>query len=395
MTDSESDPAAPSGRDMDQPYEGPTSGAGIGAHGPTAEGGLRAAMGFAEMIVDTVRDGLLVLDLDLCVEAANESFYRMFGTDRDATEGRPVYELDGGVWDRPELRVLLERVLPERHVFEDFEVEHGEGEGRRVFHLNGRRLDHHQMILLSAADVTERVLAREALDRAHRDLEQRVLDRTRQVRALAARLAIAEQQERERIALVLHDDLQQHLYGASIALSLLSRTGLTEEQDVFFGRVRRSLEQGTTLARSLAADLSPSVLDSANVGDVVRWLADRKRELYGLKVTVEGDAAVPDRQTRFLVYTLARELLFTVAKHAGTDRARVVIGEADGHVVVRVEDEGAGFDAAAFTAGGDGGGFGLASVRERLEAVGGQFDVASAPGEGTRVTLTVPSGPGA
>jgi PAS domain S-box-containing protein len=393
VADPETDPSAPSGRDMDQPYDGPEGGHGIAVPGRTADEGLRAAMEFAEMIVDTVRDGLLVLDLDLRVQAANESFYRLFGATRDETEGRLVYELDGGVWDRPELRVLLERVLPERHVFEDFEVEHGEGDARRVFHLNGRQLDHHGMVLLAVADVTERVLAREALEQAHQDLEQRVLDRTRQVRALAARLAIAEQQERERIALVLHDDLQQHLFGASIALALLSRSGLTEDQNVFLGRVRRAVEQGTTLARSLAADLSPSVLDSEKTGDVVRWLADRKREMYGLEVTVEGDATVADRPVRFLLYNLVRELLFNVAKHSGADRARVVIGEADGHVVVRVEDEGSGFDVGTLDEG-TARGFGLPSVRKRLEAVGGRLDVSSAPGEGTRVTLTVPHAPG-
>jgi PAS domain S-box-containing protein len=348
-------------------------------------------MGFAEMIIDTVRDGLLVLDLDLRVQAANESFYRMFGANRAATEGRLVFDLDGGVWDRPEFRVLLERVLPEQHVFDDFEVERGEGEARRVFHFNGRRLDHHEMVLLSATDVNERVLAREALELVHQEMERRVHDRTRQVQVLAAKLAVAEQEERDRIALVLHDDLQQHLFGASIALSLLFRTGLTEEQETLFGRVSGAVEQGTALARSLAAELSPSVLDSASASDIVRWLAERKRKMYGLDVTVEGDAAVSDRPTRFLVYNLVRELLFNVAKHAGTDRAHIVIEETDGQVVVRVEDEGAGFDASVFNEGGNNRGFGLASVRERLEAVGGRLDVSSAPGGGTRVTLTVPS----
>lgn len=393
-TDPETD-AAPSGRDMDQPYDSPEDGPGIAAHGRTADAGLRAAMGFAEMIVDTVREGLLVLDLDLRVQAANESFYRLFGATRAETEGRLVYELGGGAWDGPELRDLLERVLPERQAFEDFEVEHREGEARRVFHLNGRRLDHHQMVLLVFSDVTERVLARDALDLSHQELERRVRDRTRQVRVLAAKLAVAEQEERERIALVLHDDLQQHLFGASIALSLLARTSLTEEQQTLFGRVGRAVEQGTALARSLAAELSPSVIDSENAGDVVRWLAERKREIYGLTVTVEGDAAVPDRPSRFLIYNLVRELLFNVAKHAETGRARVVLSEADGHVVVQVEDDGAGFDAGPFVAGGDNGGFGLASVRERLEAVGGRLGVVSVPGEGTRVTLTVPTGLGA
>ena len=77
-----------------------------------------------------------------------------------------------------------------------------------------------------------------------------------------------------------------------------------------------------------------------------------------------------------------------MSKHAGTGEARVVLAEAGGDVVVCVEDDGAGFDASALGEAGDG--FGLASVRERVEAVGGRFGVESAPGNGTRVTLAVP-----
>ncbi|HEX9950496.1 MAG TPA: sensor histidine kinase [Rubricoccaceae bacterium] len=389
--------AATTGREMIQPYDGPRKGPGIAAHGPTPNAGLRAAMGFAEMIVDTVRDGLLVLDLDLRVQAANESFYRMFEAERAATEGQLVFDLDGGVWDRPEFRVLLERVLPEQHVFDDFEVERGEGEARRVFHLNGRRLNHHEMVLLSVADVTERVLDREALDRAHREvektnrnLERRVDSRTRQVRVLASKLAVAEQEERRRLALVLHDDLQQHLFGATFTLELLAREDSSVARTELLDRTRRALNDGITMARSLAAELSPSVLDADGLGDVLRWLAERKRNLYGLDVEVEGDATVADRPVRLLLYNVVREALFNVAKHAGTERARVVLEESDGRIVVRVEDEGAGFDPATLAAGGDTDGFGLPSVRERIEAIGGSLDVTSAAGKGTRITLTVP-----
>ena len=384
--------AGSDGREMLQPYDGPMEGPGIAAHGTTADGGRRAAMGFAEMIADTVRVG----PLNLRVQAASESFCCMFDASRAAVEGRLVYHLDGGVWNRPELMALLERVLPESHVFDEFEVEVGEGEGRRVFDLNGRRLNHHQMVLLAVADVTERVLAREALEQAHEAVEEAVrgLERrveARQVRTLAAKLADAGQEERRRLALVLHDDLQQHLFGATCSLELLARATSPDDRDRFLDRTRRALTGSIAMARSLAAELSPSVLDADGLGGIVRWLAGRKRELFGL--TVEGDAAVPDHRLRILLYNVVREALFNVAKDAGTERAQVVLEEADGHIVVRVEDEGRGVDARSLSAGGDAGGFGLPSVRERLEAVGGRLDVASAVGEGTHVTLTVPQEP--
>jgi signal transduction histidine kinase len=99
---------------------------------------------------------------------------------------------------------------------------------------------------------------------------------------------------------------------------------------------------------------------------------------------------VADADLRVLLYQLLRELLFNVIKHAGTGRARLT-AERDGeHVRVVVEDEGTGFDPAELEEP-QADGLGLPSVRERLELVGGQLDVASAPGQGTRVSITVPT----
>jgi PAS domain S-box-containing protein len=125
---------------------------------------VRAAKEFAESIVDTIREPLLVLTPDLKVRSANDSFYRDFQVNREATENRPLYELGNGQWDIPELRRLLEDVLPHDKQFSDFEVEHEfVGIGRRTMVLNGRRLDHVQLILLAIEDITERKRAEEAL----------------------------------------------------------------------------------------------------------------------------------------------------------------------------------------------------------------------------------------
>jgi PAS domain S-box-containing protein len=112
---------------------------------------------YAEMIVDASRDALLILDWNLRVRTANETFYKQFQVDPAETEGRLVYELGNGQWDIPVLRELLERVLPDNNAFDDFQVEHNfENVGHRVMMLNGRRIDHMQLILLAIEDITER-----------------------------------------------------------------------------------------------------------------------------------------------------------------------------------------------------------------------------------------------
>lgn len=112
---------------------------------------------FADKLIDSVREGLLILGWDLQVHSANKSFYEMFQVAPEDTEGREIYDLGNGQWDIPELRDLLGKILPEKSAFDDFEVEHDfQGIGRRTMLLNARKLDHLDLIILAIRDVTER-----------------------------------------------------------------------------------------------------------------------------------------------------------------------------------------------------------------------------------------------
>src|ERR1700681_1620421 len=121
----------------------------------------------AQAIVDTVREPLLVLDKDLRVLAASRSFYQTFKVARTDTQGKLLYALGDGQWDIPGLRLLLEKIVPERGVMEDYEVEHKFPDiGQRTMLLNARKVFYeggsHTTILLGIEDITERrVLERE------------------------------------------------------------------------------------------------------------------------------------------------------------------------------------------------------------------------------------------
>ncbi len=105
--------------------------------------GIRLAREYADNIIDTVRESLLILGEDLKVLSANRSFYKMFNTVSEQTVGRFVYELDGRKWEIPQLRVLLEQIIPQRNVFEDFEVEYDFADaGRKQLILNARQIFH-------------------------------------------------------------------------------------------------------------------------------------------------------------------------------------------------------------------------------------------------------------
>ena len=125
---------------------------------------------YAQNIVDTVREPLLILDATLRVQSANRAFYQTFHVTPGETEGHLIYELGNGQWDIPDLRRLLEDIVPKSSVFDDFELEHTfPAIGRRVMLLNARKLkagQHGELLVLAMGDVTERKQAEEALLKA-------------------------------------------------------------------------------------------------------------------------------------------------------------------------------------------------------------------------------------
>lgn len=117
---------------------------------------LEGERDFAEKLIDSIRESILVLGWDLRVRYANQSFYDHFIVSKKETEGVFVWELGNGQWNIAELRTLLERILPEQNSFDDYEIEHEfETIGRRTMVLNARRLHHIDLILLAIRDITE------------------------------------------------------------------------------------------------------------------------------------------------------------------------------------------------------------------------------------------------
>src|SRR3954471_16245637 len=137
---------------------------------------LRRERDYAESVIDTVHEPLLVLDRHLRVENASRSFYDTFGVTDHATIGQFLYDLGNGEWNIPTLRHLLESVLPQQSTFRDFEVTHDfPSLGRRVMLLNGRTLgpptDDTQRVLLAIEDVTERKRIQDDLLRSNEELQ--------------------------------------------------------------------------------------------------------------------------------------------------------------------------------------------------------------------------------
>ncbi len=169
-----------------------------------AEQEAHYAREYAESIVETVHEPLMVLDGQLRVVSANRSFYSTFRVKPARVQGRLLYDLGNRQWDIPALHRLLEGVLLERSTFENFEVEHDfERIGPRIMLLNARRLEQAEhkesMVLLAIEDITERKKAEEKLQAAHQQLkasEQQLRATNQQLRASEQQLQASNQQLR-------------------------------------------------------------------------------------------------------------------------------------------------------------------------------------------------------
>jgi signal transduction histidine kinase len=233
------------------------------------------------------------------------------------------------------------------------------------------------------------------IDRLNERLEQRlaectvqVKEKTVQLRAMASKLAQVEQHEREQLAAILHDNLQQLLVAVRLQISIVKPLFLPLNERKALLRADEIIRRAIVDSRTLTADLSPPILHGAGLGAALQWLAGRMNELHGFTVNliIDHHAEPQTKGLRILLFETVRELLFNSCKHSGCDGARVEItGEKGSWVRVVVEDMGKGFDPEAMSASmASGEKVGLFRIQQRLEGVGARLALTSEPGTGMR-----------
>jgi PAS domain S-box-containing protein len=351
-----------------------------------AEQATIAAWRFAESITDTIQESLLVLDEDLRVVSANQTFYRTFGLAREEIEGRLIYELGNHQWDIPELRKLLEDILPHSSSFESYEVEHDfEHIGRRTMLLNARQIyrqsQQTQMILLAIVDITLR-----------KEQERKIQEHQRELATLTEELLLTEERERRRLALLLHDSIGQSLAFSKREIGVLQKSTRDEVRQAL-EYVKEQIDDAIRQTRSLTFELSPTTLHTFGLEAAVEELAEQYAQRGGFQCRFEAteEDKPLSEQIKALLYRASRELLTNISKHAQASNVFIRIDRVDESIRIVIKDDGKGFDVARLEQViHQQQGFGLFSIRERLTHVGGTFAIESAPGKGTKVTLVAP-----
>jgi PAS domain S-box-containing protein len=256
--------------------------------------------------------------------------------------------------------------------------------------------------IASIIDITDHKLAEHTLKRSAEELEQQVAERTaalsrsqERLRALSHQLTRTEHQERRRIAGELHDYLAQLLVAAHLKLAQDTRPAETKQDRTLVKDLERILDEALTYTRLLVAKLSPPVLYHLGLPAALQWLAQQMEE-HQLIIETAFDLPpelpkLPD-DVAAILFQSVRELLFNVVKHAGSPHVRIALRTtADQDLVIVVSDQGQGFDADQLDqASTSTTSFGLFSIKERMEALGGSVQIDTRMGQGTSVTLVCP-----
>jgi PAS domain S-box-containing protein len=258
-----------------------------------------------------------------------------------------------------------------------------------------------ELIAGTTRDITERKQTEQALKDLTKNLETRVAERTavaeeraRQLQQLALELSNAEDKERKQIALTLHDDLQQHLSALRFNLyTLLPEEMIDDEIKQRMQQYENLINQAIQKCRSLSHDLSPPVLHQSGLFAALDWLANEMKAKHGQQVTLKlsSDAESDSPALASILFRSVRELLFNALKHSGTATAIIEAGVEGDFIRISVKDHGKGCDVEEVKSrSGDTPGFGLFNIEERINFLGGRFEIDSIPGNGCCATLRVP-----
>ncbi|MBX2998884.1 MAG: PAS domain-containing protein [Caldilineaceae bacterium] len=338
---------------------------------------LQVAKEYAEAIVETISEPLVVLDANLYIQSVNAAFYQTFLARPAETVGQRIFDIGNGQWQIPPLRSLLEDVLVRDHYFESFLVEHDFAQiGRRVMLLSARRIDHVDLILLAIQDITEL---------AHKQA---------QLAEMRQRLIQSQETERRAIARDLHDGPMQELSALTFELTSVSQ-GVTEEAQqaqiatiaAKIGRVIGHLRGVSTMLRP------PAVVEFGLASAVGQQVRSMQLDQPALTIQTEIAQEIPQlsEESTLALYRILQQALYNIERHANARHVWVRLWHDREQLVLEVEDDGQGFtvpehliDLARRRH------LGIVGMSERAEAIGGQMEIKSAPGQGTLVRVTAP-----
>lgn len=227
----------------------------------------------------------------------------------------------------------------------------------------------------------------------HKHAQEKFINYQTQLKRLSSKLSLTEEQERRHISEELHDRIGQALTVIKMKLENIQETQAYTDTNGILRETRELLDKAIQDTRTLTFELSPPVLFELGFEPAVEWLTDQFKKQHNIAIDFVGCGLTKmvEDDVSFFLFKSVRELLFNVIKHARAHKIKVTLLKKDNKISIDIDDDGIGFDFSnsQFTVDKLSG-FGLFSIRERMEHFGGNFAIKSKPGQGACVTLTMP-----
>ena len=338
-------------------------------------------------IIENAVEGIFQATADGRYLSVNPAFARMCGYSSPEEMMKEVTDIAHQLYVHPHDRTRIKRLYDDPGFVKGFEAQFRCKDGGLIWvSITARSVRDESGALLhyegTIEDITERKRA-----------EIEVQNHQEQLRLLASELSVTEERERRRLATDLHDSIGQTLAMSKVKLDALRSQAISAVLAKDLDDICTLLDRALQDTRSLTFELSPPVLYELGIEAALESLVERMQQVNEIKIklSVRGRPRPLSEDTAAFCFRAVQELLINVVKHARARNVKVSIGRDSDWISITVADDGIGFETSeAFMRLGGKKGFGLFSIRERLQHLGGSLKIDSRVGQGTRVTLVAP-----
>jgi PAS domain S-box-containing protein len=226
-----------------------------------------------------------------------------------------------------------------------------------------------------------------------KNMEKKLNEYQKQLRALALQITSIEEHEREKFAAFMHDRIGQTLVTLKMKLGMFSKSSSLKENKEDLHEMLTMLNRLIEDTRFLTSELSPPILYQLGLSAGLEWLVEQMRKRDGIMIQFEDDEQPKplNNNISIILFRSVHELLINIVKHAKARKVKLSVERNNNKVRISVEDDGVGFTASRrYSSKNVGKRFGLFSIEERLAQLGGNFKIVSRRGHGTRASLIVP-----
>ncbi len=351
------------------------------------------------LLFDWAPDGLLATDSRGNIRHANRAAARLLSVPQDDLVGRSLALFVSPGQRRPFRSRLAKLRSGQRREIREWQVRLQPRGGRPIetalavapafVSASGQ-----PRILCAIRDITRRKRIEQRLkesERQYRSLYREILAHRDALRTLSARYLHAKEEEAKRIAHQLHDEAGQITASIHLALAEISTELPLPDRERLL-QVTAYLDEIEERLRRLSHELRPTILDDLGLKPALEFLAEGFSARTGIPIRVEGTAkGRVNALVETTIYRVVQEALINIARHSGAADASIELNRAQGSLRCTIRDDGVGFRADRLFQGGTRRrGLGLLGVRERLDALGGQVQIRSAPGAGTELSVVAP-----